>query len=144
MAYHELGVRTTNVTTGQAVVELIGATALRARLIEIGFTLVTAVATQLGLGRPAAAGITPTSPVTLLAEDINDAAPVSKTALAWGTSPTAPTAFLRKFTGSAIGQGAIWTFPKGIVLAITGASNSLTLHNILGGATLDVYVVVEE
>ena len=144
MAYHELAVRTSNVTTAAAALELIGATALRGRLLEIGFTLVTAVATTLGLGRPAAAGITPTTPVTLLPEDVNDSAPVSKIALAWATSPTAPTAFMRRFAGSAIGQGAIWTFPKGIVLAPSGAGNSFTLHNILGGATLDAWVVVEE
>lgn len=144
MAYHELGVRTSNVTSANAAVEIIGATALRARVIEIGWTLVTAVATVLGFGRPAAAGVTPTSPVTLLPEDVNDSAPVTKTALAWGTSPTAPTAYLRRGGGNAIGQGAIWTFPKGIVIGTSGAGNSLVLFNITGGATLDVYVVVEE
>lgn len=144
MAYHELGIRTSNVTSANAAFELIGATALRGRLIEVGFTLATAVATVLGLGRPAAAGVTPTSPVTLLPEDVNDSTPVSKIALAWGTSPTSPTAFMRRFSGSAIGQGAIWTFPKGIVLGPSGATNSLVLFNITGGATLDAYVVVEE
>ena len=75
MAYHELGVRTSNVTSANAALEIIGATALRGRVIEIGFTLATAVATVIGFGRPAAAGVTPTSPVTLLPEDVNDSAP---------------------------------------------------------------------
>lgn len=144
MPYHEIGVRTSNVTSAQAALEIIGATALRARIIEVGWTLVTAVATVVGFGRPAAAGLTPTSPVTLLPEDVGDSAPVTKTALAWATSPTAPAAYLRRGGGNAIGQGAIWTFPKGIVLATSGAPNSFVLFNITGGATLDVYIVVEE
>lgn len=143
MAFHEGAVRTSNVTSANAAVELIGSTVIQAKLIEIGFALVTAVATTLGFGRPAAAGITPTSPVVLVGEDNNDV-PTTKTALAWGTSPTAPNPYMRRFSGNAIGQGAIWTFPKGIVIAKSGANNSLVLFNITGGATLDVYFVVEE
>lgn len=144
MAYHEMAVRTTNVTSANAAVELIGSTVIRAKLIEIGFTQVTGVTTQLGLGRPAAAGVTPTSPVTLVGEDNNDV-PTTKTALAWGTSPTAPSPYMRRWTGAAtIGVGAIWTFPRGIVIDKSGATNSLVLFNIVGGATLDVYFVVEE
>lgn len=144
MAFHEIAVRTTNVTTGQSAVELIGSSLVRSKLIEIGFTHVAATTTTLGLGRPNVAGVTPTSPVTLTAEDPADAAPGASTALAWGTSPTAPTIYMRRFLGAAITAGQIWTFPRGIVLATSGASRSLVLHNIVGGSVLDVYFVVEE
>jgi hypothetical protein len=146
MPYHELGIRSSNVTSANAALEIIGGTTIRGRLLELGFTLATAVATTLGFGRPAAQGLTPTSPVTLLPEDFSDdAAAATKIALAWATSPTAPANYMRRFSGSAIGQGAIWTFPKGIVIdKAVNANNSLVLFNILGGATLDGYVVIEE
>lgn len=145
MPLFELGVRTSNVTSGAAALEIIGSTSQRVRIYEIGIFLATAVATVLGLGRPAAQGVTPTSPVVLLPEDFSDAAALTKIALAWATSPTAPTNYLRRFSGSAIGQGVIWTFPKGIVLdKVAGANNSLVLFNITGGAALDAYIVGEE
>lgn len=143
MAFHEIAVRTSNVTTGAANVELIGSIVIRSKLIEIGFTMVAATATTVGLGRPAAAGVTPTSPVTLVGEDNNDV-PTTKTALAWGTSPTAPTVYMRRYGAAAIGAGQIWTFPRGIVLEKSGANNSLVLFNITGGSVMDVYFVVEE
>lgn len=144
MAYHEIAVRTTNVTTGQSAVELIGSSTIRTRVLEIGFTHVAATTTTIGLGRPAAAGVTPTSPVTLVQEDPAESAPTAATALAWGTSPTAPSPYMRRFISAAIGAGQIWTFPRGIVLATSGANRSLVLHNIVGGSVLDVYFVVEE
>lgn len=143
MGLFDHGVRTTNVTTANAAYELKGSTTDRTRIFEIGFTLVTAVATQLGFGRPAAAGITPTAPVTFLGEDVADSSAASD-ALAWATSPTAPTYYLRRFTGSAIGQGAVWVFPRGLPIEKTGANNSMVLFNILGGATIDVYIVISD
>lgn len=144
MALYDLGVRTSNVTSANAALEIIGSTNQRARVYEIGVTLATAVATVLGFGRPAAAGVTPTSPVLFQAEDAGEGAATSKIALAWGTSPTAPTIYHRRMSGSAIGQGVVWTFPQGIAISTSGAGNSLVLFNITGGATLDAYVVVGE
>lgn len=143
MGLFDHAVRTSNITSANAAYELKGSTTDRTRLFEIGFTLVTAVATNLGLGRPAAAGITPTSPVTFLGEDVNDTSAATD-ALAWATSPTAPTYYFRRWSGSAIGQGAVWVFPRGLPIEKTGANNSLVLFNILGGATLDVYIVISD
>lgn len=143
MALFELGLRTTNVTSANAALEIIGSNTTRTKIYEIGATLVTAVATSLGLGRPQAVGITPV-PVLVQPEDPNDVAGITAGSLSAGTSPTTPLIFLRRFTGSAIGQGFIWTFPKGIVLGISGITRSLVLFNIVGGATLDVYFVCEE
>lgn len=145
MAYHEVSLRTSNVTTSAAAVELIGSVVMRAKVLEIGITLVTAVATSLGFGHPSAVGLTPATLTTATAEDVLDLAPTTKVAASWATSPTAPALYYRRLTGSAIGQGAIWTFPKGIVLSgVAGVNNNLVLFNIVGGATLDVYAVVEE
>lgn len=143
MSYGRLGVRTSNVTSANAACELKGNTTTRTKLMEIGWTLVTAVATTLGLGRPAAAGVTPTSPVTVLGDDINDTLGCT-VALAWATSPTAPVAYLERFTGNAIGQGQRLVFPRGIRLEKSGANQNLVLFNVVGGATLDVTFVVDD
>ena len=106
-----LGINTTVTTTGAACAELIAASGKPARLRELGITLAAATASTYGLGRPAAVGITPTAPITLLRENPMDQAATSTTAVAWGTGPTAPTQFLRRITLPAtIGAGVIWTF----------------------------------
>ncbi len=139
-----LGVRTSSGTTGTAAWEIrTGATPGRARLLELGFTLVAATATTIGLGRPAAIGDTPTTPVDFLPEDPNDvvASGVIQSALAWGTGPTIPAAYLRRIALPAtIGVGVIWTFPKGIVIPV---SSSVILWNLATNSVLDAYAVVE-
>ena len=139
-----LGVRTVDGTTGAAAWEIrTGATPGRARLIEIGFFLVAATASTIGLGRPAAIGITPTTPVDFLPADPNDviASGVVQSSLAWGTGPTIPTAFLRRIALPAtIGTGVIWEFGSGIVIPI---SSSLILWNLSTASVLDAYAVIE-
>ena len=139
-----LGVRTVDGTASKASWELrTGATPGRAKLLEIGFFLVAATASQIGLGRPQAIGITPTSPVNFLPEDPDDAiaSGVVQSSLAWGTGPTVPTAYLRRISLPAtIGVGVIWTFPRGITIPV---SSSLILWNIGTNSLLDAYAVVE-
>lgn len=139
-----LGVRTVDGTIAAAAWEIrTAATPGRARLMEIGFTLAAATATTIGLGRPAAIGITPTTPVDFLPEDPNDviATGVIQSALAWGTGPTVPTAFLRRIALPAtIGTGVIWTFPEGIVIPV---SSSIVVWNIAANSVLDCYAVVD-
>ena len=101
-----------------------------------------ATASVFGLGRPAAMGITPTTPVTLLAEDTGDPVATVKTALAWATKPTVPTAFLRRVSLPAtIGAGMIWTFPFGLIIPI---SFSIVVWNITAVSLADIWVVVDE
>jgi hypothetical protein len=57
---------------------------------ELGISLVTAAATVIGIGTPAAIGVTPTSPQTFLREDTADQTAVTTAAVAWGTGPTVP------------------------------------------------------
>ena len=139
-----LGIRTTSGTAGAAAWEIrTGATPGRAKLLEIGFFLAAATGSTYGLGRPAAIGITPTSPVNFLPEDPNDviASGVVQAARAFVTGPTVPTAFLRRISLPAtIGAGVIWTFPKGITIPV---SSGLVLWNIGTNAVVDAYAVIE-
>ena len=138
-----LAVRTTNVTTANACWEIrTGSTPGRVKLLEIGVSLAAATATTLGLGYPAAIGVTPTSPVDFIPEDPNDviASGVIQSALAWGTGPTIPTAFKRRISLQAtIGAGVIFTFPKGLVIPV---SSSIILWNLSATSALDAYAVL--
>ena len=139
-----LAVLTTNTTTTQASWEIItGSTPGRVKLMEIGFTLAAATATVIGFGRPAAASITPTSPVNFTTDDPNDviAAGVVRSALAWGTSPTVPATFIRRMNFPAtIGGGVVWTFPEGITIPV---SSGLVLWNIGSVSALNAYAVIK-
>lgn len=139
-----LGVRTTDGTNAAAAWEIrTGTTPGRARLMEIGFTLVSATVTTIGLGRPQAIGITPTTPVDFLVEDPNNvlASGVIQSALAWGTGPTVPTAFFQRIALPAtVGSGVIWTFPEGIVIPV---SSSVVLWNLGSNSLLDAYAKIE-
>ena len=140
---YNLAVRTSDGSNAAAAWEIrTGATPGRARLMEIGFFLVAATASIVGLGRPAAIGITPTSPVNFVPSDSNDviASGIIQSSLAWGTGPTIPAAFLRRIALPAtIGTGVIWTFGDGIVIPV---SSSLILWNLAANSVLDAYAVV--
>ena len=139
-----LAQRTSNVTISNTTWTILtGSTPGRARVLEIGIFLAAATASAFGLGRPAANGVTPTTPVDFLPEDPNDvlATGIVQGALAWGTLPTAPTNFLRRISLPAtIGTGVIWTFPKGLVIPVSG---NLVLYNITATGVADVYAVVD-
>lgn len=129
-------VRTSNVTNSNAAVELIAGTK-GCWLFEVHIVLASAVATVLGLGRPAAKGITPTSPAAMpsLHGDPTEISQ-STTALAWVTSPTNPTRFMdRVSTTAAIGFVRDWVWADGIFVP---AGQTIVLQNIVGGGVLDV------
>jgi hypothetical protein len=111
MAQYELGINSTVTTTGAAAGELRSASGTPLRLRELGLTLAIATASTYGIGRPGAVGVTPTSPITVLASNPSDPAGSGTTAVAWGTGPTVPTQFLRRVTLPAtVGAGIIWTW----------------------------------
>lgn len=140
MARFQQAVRTSNVTNAQAILEIIaGNRGCRVKAIYI--TLATAVTGVFGVGRPAAAGITPTTPTTFGPIDGVGDRSMTAIALAWGTSPTAPTLFFRRVSVPAT-IGAIRDTPVLDVYVPAGAT--LTLHNITGGPTLDVSIDIEE
>lgn len=143
MAIYSLANRTTVTTSAAANLEIIAAAALGYKLMEIGMMINAATQSVFGLGTPAAKGITPTSPVTVLAEDAgNTAAGSTTTALAWGTAPTVPANFLRRVNLPAtVGAGCILTSPRGITVL---KATSLVLWNLALGSVADVWVVVDE
>lgn len=143
MARYHLGTRTSSGTSATAAWELRSAATDRLEIREIGWFLVAATATTIGLGRPAAIGVTPTTPVTVLAGDSAAPAGTGTVAVAWGTGPTVPTNFLRRAAlPAAIGNGMIWTFGPGEL--VVPVSSSLILWNLGTNSVLDVYVSIDE
>jgi hypothetical protein len=142
MAIYSIARRTTNTTSGQSAHSLITTSTDRAFLLEAGIFMGAATASTYSLGRPAANGTTPTSPVTLLAEDPGNPAGTVTSALAWSTSPTSPTNDLRRWASPAtIGTGVIFTFPRGLVIPI---STNFVLQNLATNGVVDSYFVIDE
>lgn len=143
MSFYSIALRTSNVTINQAMAEVIATSTLSPRIMEVGFTITTATSVAVGLGRPAAIGITPGTISTFQAEEATSD-PTAKTtaALTWGTSPTNPTNYLRRFfTPATIGSGCIWTFPRGLQIPPSG---TVTVSNITAGAVSDYWIVIDE
>ena len=134
-------IRTTVTSNGAAVVELI-AGAVPIHVMEIGIALVNATASVLALGRPAAAGITPTTPVGLLLNESAVGTSRATLAAAWGTGPTIPAAYYRQTALPATaGAERIWSFEDGVFVP---ASGRLILWTLSVVSLADVYFVIEE
>lgn len=108
----------------------------------ITINLVAATASIYSVGRPAAKGVTPTTPVFLnLEQDLQTGSAFSSTALAWGTPPTAPTQFFQTASLPAT-VGAAYTFTfQGIWLA---TASTLVLWNGAANSTVNATVIVDE
>lgn len=143
MAIYGLSQRTSATAAGAASWEIRSAATNAPIVFEMGLTQVTAVAGTYGIGRPAAIGITPTTPVNFLAESHQNAPTALTTAcLAWGTGPTVPTQFARRFMCAAtIGVGYLCTFPRGYQIPV---SSSIVNWTIATAPVCDVYAVIEE
>jgi len=141
MAVYSIANRTTNVTIANPCIEIIAGATIRVKIVEISIILAGATACTFGIGRPAAIGITPTTPVTALPEDIVDPTGPFTTALAWATPPTVPAVFLRRATlAAAVGAGIVFPFPKGFYIE---ASKSIVVWNITTTDVADINVVCE-
>ena len=143
MAIYSISQRTTATGAGTPAWEIIATGAqVRPALLEFCFTQVTGVAGSYGIGRPQAKGVTPTTPQTSLAEDVNEVAGNTTVAVAWATPPTVPANFFRRITCPAtIGAGVIWTFPRGLIISTT---LNFCLWIIATAPVLDVYGVTNE
>jgi|SRR6266850_1822442 len=143
MAIYSLRRRGVLTTTGAANEEVRTAATDKPFVMELHIFLAAATASTYGIGRPAAIGVTPTTPVTVLQEDPGDPAGTVTTALAWGTAPTAPVDFFRAIgLPAVIGTGIIWSFPRGLRIAI---SSSIVFWNLATNANaVDNVVVVDE
>lgn len=142
MAIYSLANRTTRGTAATAAFEIRTAATDRPKILEIGISLAAATSSTFGLGRPQAIGVTPTSPITVMAEDTGDPVGTVTTAVAWGTGPTVPVNFFRRITLPAtIGAGIIWTFPRGLVIPV---SSSIVIWNIGTNSVADIWIVIDE
>lgn len=141
MSISSLALRTTNLTITQAQWELRTAAGTRPKILEIGMVQATATAQSVGLGRPQAQGITPVN-VLFQADDPGDAASTVNASLSWGTSPTVPLIFHRRWNSAAtIGVGIVWTFPRGLVVPV---SSSLVVWNVTAGIASDISCALDE
>lgn len=150
MARYELGIRTTVSTTGAAAAELRAASGNPVKVLELGITLAVATASTYGIGRPAAIGVTPTSPITVLATNPSETTGTATTAVAWGTGPTVPAQFFRRITVPAtVGSGIVWTWPASKFIIGPGnaaaAVASIVVWNLAtNGNAVDLYFVLDD
>ena len=142
MAIGSIGVRTTNLTITQACLEIRTTAAVRATVLELSIIQATATAQSLGFGRPQAIGVTPGGTSTPIRDEPGSPVCVTTTALSWGTSPTVPLVFARRWNGAAtIGVGIVWTFPRGFVVPV---SSSVVVWNITASVANDINVAIDE
>lgn len=146
MATYRHARRTTNTTSGQAAMDVAGPPGARIRVLEWAITLAAATASTYALFRASPIG-TRTSPVPVLPDDAADPTLtglediLTDTALAHSVQPTlASEAHCRVALPATIGAGRLWSFPRGIVIAV---SLSLVLQNLAANGALDSEVVVD-
>jgi hypothetical protein len=99
------------------------------RIREIGVSVgVAGAAPTVGLIRPLAIGVTPTSPKTGQATDSRDPAGTGTSAVAWGTAPTiagTPLYLARVGLPAAVGAGWVWSWAPGDELIVPVSSSFL-------------------
>lgn len=136
--------RSTNVTTAESMIEVIVPSTHFIRVKTVEVILTAATATSFGLGKPAVAGVTPTTPVAAYRLGTTlDPAPATTSALAWGTSPTPPSVYLRRASfPNVIGSRVAWDFPgEGLYIA---PGESLVLQNIGATGACDINITFDE
>jgi hypothetical protein len=115
---------------------------------EIGIFNQSGVAAEVGIGRPAAIGITPGTLTTVQAMHAADTIAGNTTiAATWGTAPTAPTTFMRRAEiQGVVGAGVIFTWQPGeFTMWSASAIGTVVLWQISALAvTYDIYVKVAE
>lgn len=141
MANYFQGVRTSNVTISNAALEIIAGIS-GCRVMGIYITVASAAASVFGVGRPAVAGITPTTPTQFPPVGASGARSLASVALAWATSPTNPAVFYRRCSlPTTIGAVRDFVFRDGIWLP---PSTTLVLQNITGNGLADVDIDISE
>lgn len=137
-------------TTAVAYIELTGNATRRAYVRELSMFLNTAVAAAAtGLGRPAAKAVTPANQFLFQAQDNANVAGVTQWTTTWGTPPTVPSPFLRRFDlAGTVGSGVIFTWPADgeLVIPSTVGISALVFWNASGstGPAADFYGVLGE
>lgn len=113
-----LSVKSTVTSGPAAVCEIIAGANNSFKLYELNLTISSAVASEFGFGIPAAKGITPTSPISVLETIVPDtSSSITTMATAWGTAPTAPNQFFgHVFLGAFSGAGRCYQFANGVLV----------------------------
>jgi len=141
MAISSLAQRTTTFTaTTYANIEWRAPATVRAKILEISYIQLTAIASQIGVGRPQAVGQTPVN-VPFQKDDPGDPASVMNGSLSWATSPTVPLIYHRRWNGTLASVGVVFTFPRGLVIPI---SFSMVIWNIATTVASDVNCILDE
>jgi hypothetical protein len=106
---------------------------------EIGVSVgVAGAAPTIGIIRPLAIGVTPTTPKTGQAEDPSSPAGTGQSAVAWTTAPTLPATpvYIRRVgLPATVGAGWIWTWNPGEELVVPVSSSILIDCIALSAAT---------
>lgn len=140
MAIQSQAARTSGLTIANANFGIYTPATVRAALLEYGMIQATGTVQSIGLGRPATLG-TQTGPVLFQQDDPGDPASVVNGHITWSVQPTAPTIFHRRWNSAAtVGVGVIWTFPRGLVIAASGA---IVGWNITAAVAMDVNAVID-
>jgi hypothetical protein len=149
---YEGGWAYTSGAAAHAIGEIIPATLAAGKrppeIREIGIFSVSGVAAEIGIGRPAAIGITPATLTTVQAGNSMDVIAGNTTiAASWATAPTVPGTFMRRAELQAVtGAGVIFTWNPGELVLWSGAAiSTLVLWQISALAvTYDIYVKAAE
>lgn len=143
MAIYSLDGTTSILTINAATAELRTSATDQARLYKWfwGYGAAAASAFTLGLGRPGATGITPTAPVTWIAEDAGSPAGTAQIEnTGWVTPPTVPPNFFRRTVIFHV-KWVLWEFPGGIGIDV---SSSLVLWTLVHAGVAVMYSVSGE
>lgn len=145
MAVYSLGQQAASIpASGSAIWEIRSSSTAKPKLYQISLTsLFQTSGDTFGIGRPAAIGVTPTSPVTWLADNPASPASTVQSALAWGTGPTVPANFFRRFREFGSTYYSAY-FIGGLTI---GASSSVVVWVItqgFAGTVVEMYGVEDE
>lgn len=129
MAHTSLAGTKASTAAAGPIVQFRAANAARdVRVFEIGIFAATAVAGEVGVGRPAAIAVTPATPIGPQASgqayDNVSGAGSALIDTTWGTAPTAPAIPWRRYgLPATIGAGIVWNFQSvgGLVVPAGGA-----------------------
>lgn len=143
MAIFSLALRSTVPTIAAASWGCLSPASNEAAIMEFGYFNGAATACVVGLGR-SANNPTLTGPVAFLAEDVDRPVGVTTAAVAFGTAPTVPANFFRRFDLAAlVGAAVVFTFPRGLTLG--AAAQALVAWNITASsAVVDIHAVADE
>ena len=140
---YSLSLRTTVTTIAAASWCAISPSTNRATFYEYSWINGAATASVVGVARSANTP-TLTSGVAFLGEDSADVTALTQASSTFGTAPTVPPQFNRRWSiAGTIGVGIVQTWPRGFVLAAAGAG-LVTWNITANSAVVDVNATIVE